>query len=157
MARSEIEWPYTNMTGMVSVDGTDGVLRFTTKSEWKIVPNESGRRKDYVLNPFKFMIGRPSKLGHDSKFSIMGSIHRITFEIRNSGASSCHVKMTDSVSNGVVAAFDLPSTSEDDFTGSLERIGEATIEHPYFDNDKNHYQEHVSLDGATTKVTFQRT
>jgi hypothetical protein len=156
MARSEIEWPYTNMTGMTSVDSTEGVFRFTTKAEWKIVPDESGRRKDYVLNPFKFMLGRPSKLGHDSKFSLMGSIHRATFEIRNTGVSSCHVKMTDSVSAGIVANFDLPSTSEDEFTGALECIGEAKIEHPYFDNDRDQYKENVSLDGVTTRVTFDQ-
>jgi hypothetical protein len=54
------------------------------------------------------------------------------------------------------ADFDVPTTSEDNFTSALERTGEATIEHPYFDNDRSHYQENVSLDGVTTKVTFDQ-
>jgi len=156
MARSEIEWPYANMTGVQSVDGTEGVFAFTTKAEWKIAPSESGRRKDYVLNPFKFMLGRWPQLGHDSKLSVMGSIHRNTFEIRNTGVSSCHVKMIDSVTARIYADFDLTSTSEDEFVTALERIGEAKIEHPYFDNDRSPYKENVSLDGVTTKVTFER-
>jgi hypothetical protein len=68
----------------------------------------------------------------------------------------CHVKMSDSVTTKIYADFDLPSTSEDEFVAALERIGDAKIDHPYFDNDQSPYQEHVSLDGATTKVTFER-
>ena len=155
VARGEIEWPYANMTGLNSVEGTVGVFGFTTKAEWKIAPDESGRRKDYVLNPFKFMLGRWPKLGHDSKFASLGSVHRNTFEIRTTGVSSCHVRMSDSVTAQMYADFDLPSTSEDEFVGALERIGEANIEHPYFGNDRNQYRENVSLDGVTTRVTFQ--
>jgi hypothetical protein len=151
-----MEWPYANMTGLSSLDGTEGVFGFTAKAEWKIAPDESGRHKDYVLNPFKFMLGRWPQLGHDSKFSSMGSVHRNTFEIRNMGVSSCHVKMIDSVTAKIYADFDLPSTSEDEFVAALERIGETKIEHPYFDNDRSPYQENVSLDGVTTKVTFER-
>jgi hypothetical protein len=154
MAGSEIEWPYANMTGMSSVDGTVGVFQFTTKAEWKIAPDESGRRADYVLKPFKLLLGRSPKLGHDAVFSTVGSIHRNTFDIRSTGVSSCHVRMIDSISAKIYADFDLPSTPEDEFVAALERIGEAKIEHPYFDNDRNQYQENVTLDGVTTRVNF---
>jgi hypothetical protein len=50
--------------------------------------------------------------------------------------------------------FDLPSTSKDDFTRALERIGDAKIEHPWFENDRNPYRENVSLSDATTTVSF---
>lgn len=156
MARIESEWRYANMTGLDSLAGTEGVVRFTEKAEWKIAPDESGRRIDYALNPFKFLLGRSPQLGHDSKFAAMGSIHRNTFEIRAMGVSSCHVTMSDSVNAKIYADFDLLSTSEDEFVAALERIGEAKIEHPYFDNDRSPYQEHVSLNGVTTKVTFER-
>jgi hypothetical protein len=158
MARSEIEWPYANMSvsRMAGVDGTEGVFRLTTKAEWKIVPNERGRRTDHVLNPYKMLLGRPPQLGHDSVFSLMGSVHRYKFEIRNAGASSCHVKMIDSVDATQHADFDLLTTSEDEFISALERIGEATVEHPYFGNERSTYQENVSLDGVTTKVSFDR-
>lgn len=36
----------------------------------------------------------------------------------------------------------------------LEKIGDAKVEHPYFGNDRNPYEEEVSLDGPATRVSF---
>ncbi|HTB08348.1 MAG TPA: hypothetical protein VK704_00945 [Acidimicrobiales bacterium] len=137
MARSQIKWNYTNLNSIYSmVNNTSGVLSFTVKSEWKFSPARNLLQK--LL---------PSK-------ALFGSIHRYIFEIRSTGVSSCHVSMKTIPASGDIFDFDLPTTAEDDFVSALERIGDAKIEHPWFLNDRHPYQESVSLNDATTTVSF---
>jgi hypothetical protein len=118
------------------VHDTSGVFSFSVKSEWKVAPTRN------VLQTLL-----PSK-------AEFGSIHRYIFEIRGTGVTSCHVSMKVNPTSVDSFEFDLPTTSEDEFTQALERIGDAKIEHPWFLNDKNPYREDVSLSDATTTVSF---
>jgi hypothetical protein len=137
VARSQIKWSYTNLTSIYSmVNNTSGVLSLTVKSEWKFIP---------ARNPLQRLL--PSK-------AMFGSIHRYIFEIRGTGVSSCHVSMKTIPASGDIFNFDLPTTAEDDFVRALERIGDAKIEHPWFLNDRTPYQESVTLNDATTTVSF---
>jgi hypothetical protein len=125
------------MTSMYSpVNDTSGVFSFSVKSEWKVAPTR---------NLFQKLL--PSK-------AEFGSIHRYIFEIRGTGVSSCHVSMKVNPTAVDSFEFDLPITSEDEFTRALERIGDAKIEHPWFENDRNPYRENVSLSDSTTTVSF---
>jgi len=104
-----------------------------------------------LVTPWKFLSGTA-----DPKLAIDASMHIYDYEIRSSGPSSCHVAIKRHGSKTSDFDFDLPTTSEDEFVRALEKIGDAKVEHPWFLNDLNPYGEGVSLDGVTTKVTFER-
>jgi hypothetical protein len=154
MARNQIQWEYTTMTSefFTVVNATNGVFGLTIKSEWKISPKLTLSQKlGPLLTPWKFLLGTA-----DTKMAIDASMHLYDYEIRSTGTSSCHVAIKRHGSKSSDFEFDLPTTSEDEFVQALEKIGDAKVEHPWFLNDLNSYGEGVSLDGVTTKVTFER-
>jgi len=152
VARNQVEWHYTSMISPFysEIDATEGIFGLTVKSEWKISPRIRVTQFIRVLlTPWRTFT-RASNL----KFAIDASMHLYDYEIRATATTSCHVTILHHGSDSPVIEFDLPSTPGEEFTTALERIGNAKVEHPWFLNDKNPYEEGVSLNGAVTRVTF---
>lgn len=160
MPRFEVSWPYSAMkSAFTSLDGTDGVFGVTTKSEWEAVP-----RAGVGQHLVRFSIGwRGPSLGNPrDKFAMVGSLHKHFFDVQSTGVSSCHVGVADHMflsisgehATSYVMEFDLPSTAQDDFARSLEKVGGERAKHPWYDEDKKAFSEDVSLVGSTMRIAF---
>jgi hypothetical protein len=96
------------------------------------------------------------------KFAMVGSLHKYFFDVQSTGVSACHVGVADHIflavsgerATSYVMEFDLPSTAQDDFARSLEKVGGERAKHPWFDEDKKAFNEDVSLVGSTMRIAF---
>jgi hypothetical protein len=141
------------------IDGTDGVFGITTESEWKVVPTLTLARRVAAIGLLAFAIRVRAK----RKFSWMGSLHKYFYDVTSTGLSSCHVAVADADLVAVTnrnelvyyMQFDLPTTSQDDFTRTLETVGGERAKHPFYDLDKQQFSEDVTLSGATMRFAFR--
>lgn len=160
MPRFEVSWKYAAMKAQVSpIDGTNGVFGITTESEWKVVPTLTLAQRVGAIG----LIAFAPRVSAKRKFSWMGSLHKYFFDVQSTGVSSCHVAVADAVLVDVAnrdelvyyMEFDLPTTSEDDFTRTLEGVGCERAKHPFYDIDRQQFTEDVSLSGATMRIAFR--
>src|SRR5580704_15268284 len=137
MPRFEVSWPYTGMkSSLMSIDSTDGVFGVTKQSEWKVAPR-AGVGQRLVVFP---LFARP---GPTIKFAMVGSLHKHFFDVQSIGVSACHVGVADHMflavsgerATSYVMEFDLPSTAQDDFARTLERVGGERSKHPWYAED----------------------
>ncbi|HEV7959164.1 MAG TPA: hypothetical protein VGP11_06850 [Acidimicrobiales bacterium] len=141
-----VQWSYVAMTSrMTAVDQTSGEFGFTRKDEWQIVPKRTAKQWRTYLGPFRRDGGT---------FSLVGSIHLATYEIRATGPSTCHVRLFTTKLRTSSFDFDLSASSQD-VVGTLERLGEGTVKHPWYPQDEGPYQRDV-IQGDLTTVKFER-
>jgi hypothetical protein len=161
MPRFEVSWNYTGMKSVfTSIDATDGVCGVTVESEWKAVPRAGIGQRLVVFS----VLRRPVQGNPKVKFATVGSLHKYFFDVQSTGVSSCHVSVADQLFLAVpdaqapsyVMEFDLPTTPEDDFAGSLEKVGGERVKHPYYYLDRQPFAEDVSLLGNTMRIAFHR-
>ena len=161
MARFEVGWKYTGMKSVfTSIDTTDGMFGLNGKSEWKAVPRAGLGQRLAVIS----LLRRPMQGNPKIKFAMVGSLHKYFFDVQSTGVSSCHVAVADQLFLAVpegqaptyVMEFDLPSTPEDDFASTLEKVGGERSKHPYYDLDRQAFTEDVSLSGNVMRIAFRR-
>ena len=160
MPRFEVSWPYTGMqSAFMSIDGTDGVFGVTKRSEWEAVPR-AGIGEHVALA--SLATRGPMASDPKAKFAMVGSLHKHFFDVQSTGVSSCHVGVADHMflavsgerATSYVMEFDLPSTAQDDFARSLEKVGGERARHPWYDEDKKAFNEDVTLVGSTMRIAF---
>jgi hypothetical protein len=145
-----VQWSYVGMKSTLTAIGqTNGAFGFTTKDEWQVVPKRTARQWKSYLSPVGLF------RGDGGTFSLVGSIHLSTYEVRATGTSLCHVRITNNQLQASTFEFDLSASSEE-FVRVLEQLGEATVKHPWYPQDEGPHRRDVLIEGDLTTVKFER-